>query len=81
MTFGTYLSVLTKALTRTFRQLTLTAATKSTYRYNTQIFNDGQRFTEWFANYNRRLCTKPSLVKLSHPCWICPTQFLITPKG
>ncbi len=29
-----------------------------TYRYNTRMLTDGQRFTEWFANCNRRLMYK-----------------------
>lgn len=33
-----------------------------TYRYNTRMLSDGQRFTEWFANCNRRLMYR-ALVK------------------
>jgi transposase-like protein len=29
-----------------------------TYRYNTRVLSDGQRFTEWFANCNGRLMYK-----------------------
>ena len=35
-----------------------------TYRYNTRMLSDGQRFTEWFANCNRRLMYKALINKI-----------------
>jgi transposase-like protein len=34
-----------------------------TYRYNTRMLTDGQRFTEWFANCHRRLMYKTLINK------------------
>lgn len=34
-----------------------------TYRYNTRMLNDGQRFTEWFAYFNQRLMYKTLIKK------------------
>ena len=37
-----------------------------TYRYNTRMLNDSQRFSQWFANCNRRLIYKTLVSKTSN---------------